>query len=71
MLLATSGFVAIVRGITSLNGAWDPEAMWRFNHSIFGRVFYGLRLQPTILQSRGREDSAFVAFLLFSRRRNA
>ncbi|CAL8152667.1 unnamed protein product [Prunus armeniaca] len=57
MLLATSGFAAIVRGITSLNGAWDPEATWRFNHSFFGRVFYGLRLRPSKLRSRGREDS--------------
>ncbi|CAL8089420.1 unnamed protein product [Prunus armeniaca] len=37
MLLVTSGFAAIVKDITSLNGAWDPEATWRFNHSIFGR----------------------------------
>ncbi|CAL2229924.1 unnamed protein product [Prunus armeniaca] len=59
MLLATSGFAAIVRGITSLNGAWDPEATWRFNHSIFGRVFYGLRLRPIIPRSRGQEDCAF------------
>ncbi|CAL2270631.1 unnamed protein product [Prunus armeniaca] len=71
MLLVTSGFAAIVRGITSLNGAWDPEATWRFNHSIFDRVFYGLRLRPTILRSRGREHFAFAAFLLFSGRRNA
>ncbi|CAL2277914.1 unnamed protein product [Prunus armeniaca] len=71
MLLATSGFAAIVRGITSLNGAWDPEATWRFNHSIFGRVFYDLRLRPIMPRSRDREDSAFAAFLLFSERRNA
>ncbi|CAL2239699.1 unnamed protein product [Prunus armeniaca] len=70
MLLATSEFAAIVRGITSLNGAWDPEATWRFNHSIFGRVSYGLRLWPIIPRSRDREDSAFAAFLLFSGRRN-
>ncbi|CAL8117753.1 unnamed protein product [Prunus armeniaca] len=54
-----------VRGITSLNGAWDPEATWHFNHSFFGRVFYGLRLRPSTLRSRGREDSAFTVFLLF------
>ncbi|CAL9010227.1 unnamed protein product [Prunus brigantina] len=56
MLLVTSGFVAIVRGSTSLNGVWDPEATWRFNHSIFGLVSYGLRLRPIISWSRGRED---------------
>ncbi|CAL9001923.1 unnamed protein product, partial [Prunus brigantina] len=66
-----NGFAAIVKGITSLNGAWDPEATWRFNHSIFDRVSYGLRLQPIIPRSRGREDSAFAAFLLFSGRQNA
>ncbi|CAL2265030.1 unnamed protein product [Prunus armeniaca] len=71
MLLATSGFATIVRGITSLNGAWDPEATWRFNHIIFGHVFYGLRLRLIIPRSRDREDSAFVDFLLFSGRRNA
>ncbi|CAL9017894.1 unnamed protein product, partial [Prunus brigantina] len=53
MLLATSGFAAIVRGVTSLNGAWDPEATWRFNHSTFGRVSYGLRSRPIIPWSRG------------------
>ncbi|KAH0973963.1 hypothetical protein GBA52_015862 [Prunus armeniaca] len=71
MLFETSGFATIVRGITSLNGAWDPKAAWRFNHNMFGRLFYGLRLRPTILRSRGREDSAFATFLLFSGRRNA
>ncbi|CAL9026198.1 unnamed protein product [Prunus brigantina] len=60
-----------VRGITSLNGAWGREATWRFNHSIFSRVSYGLRLRPIIPRSRGREDSAFPAFLLFSGRQNA
>ncbi|CAL8990115.1 unnamed protein product, partial [Prunus brigantina] len=60
-----------VRGITSLNEAWDPEATWRFNHSIFGRVSYDLRLRPIILWSRGREDSVFAAFLLFLGRQNA
>ncbi|CAL9010217.1 unnamed protein product [Prunus brigantina] len=64
MLLVTSGFAAIVRGITSLNGAWDPEATWLYNHSIFGRVFYGLRPRPIIPRSRGREDSAFASFSL-------
>ncbi|CAL2270185.1 unnamed protein product [Prunus armeniaca] len=55
MLLATSGFAAIVRGITSLNGAWDPEATWRFNHSIFG---FGL-------QYCGREAERILPLHLF------
>ncbi|CAL8993877.1 unnamed protein product [Prunus brigantina] len=46
MLLAPSGFAAMVRGTTSLNGAWDPEATWRFDHSIFGRVSHGPRPRP-------------------------
>ncbi|CAL9020848.1 unnamed protein product [Prunus brigantina] len=56
-----------VRGITSLNGAWDLEATWRFNHSIFGRVSYGLRPRPIIPRSRGREDSAFTSFCFLGR----
>ncbi|CAL9010233.1 unnamed protein product [Prunus brigantina] len=60
-----------VKGITSLNGVWEPEATWRFNHSIFGLVSYGLWLWPIIPRSRGREDSAFAAFLLFLGRQNA
>ncbi|CAL8119374.1 unnamed protein product [Prunus armeniaca] len=64
MFLVTSGFCCEVRGITSLNGAWGPEVTWRFNHSFSDRVFYGLRPRPSKLRSRGRGDSAFVAFLL-------
>ncbi|CAL8988483.1 unnamed protein product [Prunus brigantina] len=51
MLLAPSGFAVVVRGTTSLNGAWDPEATWRSDHSIFGHVSHGPRPQPIIPRS--------------------
>ncbi|CAL9001401.1 unnamed protein product [Prunus brigantina] len=60
MLPVTSGFAVIVRGTTSLNGEWDPEATWRFNHNIFSHVSYGLRPQPII----PRPDIAFSVNLL-------
>ncbi|CAL9024989.1 unnamed protein product [Prunus brigantina] len=54
---------ALIEGTTSLNGAWDPEATWRFDHSIFGRVSHGPRPRPIVPWSRGREDPAFAAFV--------
>ncbi|CAL2228752.1 unnamed protein product [Prunus armeniaca] len=71
MLLVTNGFCCEVRGITSLNGAWGPEATWRFNHSFSDRVFYSLRPRPLKLRLRGRGDSAFATFLLLLGRQNA
>ncbi|CAL9012135.1 unnamed protein product [Prunus brigantina] len=57
MLLASSGFAAGVRGTTSLNGAWDPEATWRFDHSIFGRVSHGPWPRPIFMNKcHGREE---------------
>ncbi|CAL2259845.1 unnamed protein product [Prunus armeniaca] len=57
MLLAPSGFAVGVRGTTSLNGAWDPEATWRFDHSIFGRLSHGPRPRPIIRTNNcGRLD---------------
>ncbi|CAL9020718.1 unnamed protein product, partial [Prunus brigantina] len=60
-----SGFAVVDRGTTSLNGAWDPEATWLFDHNIFGRALHGPRPRPIRLWSRGREDPAFVFALCF------
>ncbi|CAL9017842.1 unnamed protein product [Prunus brigantina] len=59
------GFAVVVRGTTSLNGAWGPEATWLSDHSILGRVSYGPRPRPIRLWSRGRANPAFVFSLFF------